>query len=67
MTDRAQDDMSLVFDKRYISELSERITTLRERIIIMVEEGQETRSQSELLFEMIRVLKATKALRPNNH
>lgn len=44
-----------------IADLAERITALRERIVVMVYEGQQTREQSEQLFRLIRALKAAKA------
>lgn len=46
-----------------IADLSSRITALRERIVVMVHEGQQTRDQSELLFGLLRALSAAKAAR----
>lgn len=40
--------------------LKEKITTLKELITTMVEEEKETKHQSELLVEMLRVLRAVK-------
>ena len=45
---------------RYLSQLSGQITWLRELIVIMVGQDRDTRRQSELLFEMLRALKAAK-------
>nr|WP_217346493.1 hypothetical protein [Noviherbaspirillum sp. L7-7A]MBV0880921.1 hypothetical protein [Noviherbaspirillum sp. L7-7A] len=47
-----------------IAGLAERITALRERIVTMVHEGLQTRDQSELLFSLLRALKAAKASGP---
>lgn len=45
---------------RYLSQLSGQITWLRELIVVMVGQERDTRRQSELLFEMLRALKAAK-------
>ncbi len=45
-----------------IADLAERITALRERIVMMVYEGQQTREPSEHLFRLLRALKAAKAV-----
>ena len=47
-------------DDRYLSQLSGQITWLRELIVVMVEQDRDTRRQSELLFEMLRTLRAAK-------
>jgi hypothetical protein len=46
-----------------IADLSRRITALRERIVVMVHEGQQTRDQSELLVNLLGTLRAAKAAR----
>lgn len=48
---------------RYLSQLSGQITWLRELIVVMVGQDRDTRRQSELLFEMLRALKAAKLAR----
>jgi hypothetical protein len=44
-----------------VAGLAERITALKERIVLMVHDGLQTREQSELLFSLLRALKAAKA------
>jgi hypothetical protein len=46
-----------------IADLGRRITTLRERIVVMVHEGQQTRDQSEQLIRLLKALKAAKTAR----
>jgi hypothetical protein len=50
-------------DDRSLSQLSEQIGCLRELIVVMVDQGRDTRRQSELLFEMLRALRAAKLAR----
>lgn len=46
-----------------IADLGRKITTLRERIVVMVHEGQQTRDQSELLVSLLKALKVAKTAR----
>ena len=46
-----------------IADLSRRITALKERMVVMVHEGQQTRDQSELLVNLLGTLRAAKAAR----
>jgi hypothetical protein len=46
-----------------IDDLGKRITALRERIVMMVHEEQQTRDQSELLLSLLRALRAANAAR----
>ena len=45
-----------------VSQLSERITLLREQIVVMVAQDRDTRRQSEKLFVMLRELRAAKLM-----
>ncbi|MFL6718448.1 MAG: hypothetical protein ACJ8G3_19020, partial [Burkholderiaceae bacterium] len=49
-----------------IDDLGKRITALRERIVMMVHEEQQTRDQSELLLSLLRGLRAAKAARASD-
>jgi regulator of replication initiation timing len=61
MSDRAkrQDYLSL-FDKR-TNELKVRISDIKELIATMVEEEKGTRGETEMLVEMLKLLKTMKA------
>lgn len=51
----------------HLAELAGRIDALRERIAEMAVDGKETRRQSELLFDMLKIMevfKAAKHLQP---
>ncbi len=54
---------ALAVDDGQIGELSERITHLRELIIVMVDLNRDTRRQSELLFRLLREFRAGKLAR----
>jgi hypothetical protein len=60
MANQAQEEAYLILVDRYIVELEGRINALRERILTMVAEGQDTKNQSELLFDMLKALEAVK-------
>ena len=45
-----------------VHQLSERITLLRELIVVMVAQDRDTRRQSEKLFVMLRQLRAAKLM-----
>lgn len=61
MPNRALDQNTPGLPQTDVAGLSERITALKERIVVMVHEGMQTRDQSELLFSLIRALKAARA------
>jgi hypothetical protein len=63
MFERTPQETSLEFDDRYVSQLAERISHLRELIIVMVDQDKDTRRQSELLFMLLGQLKTAKMLR----
>jgi hypothetical protein len=63
MFERTPQETSLVFDDHYVSQLSGRITHLRELIMVMVDQDKDTRRQSELLFTLLRQLRTAKMLR----
>jgi len=63
MFERTPQETSLESDDHYVSQLSERITYLRELIIVMVAQDNDTRRQSELLFTLLRQLRTARLLR----
>nr|WP_314626128.1 hypothetical protein [uncultured Noviherbaspirillum sp.] len=50
-------------DDSHVRQLSERITYLRELIVVMVAQERDTRRQSEKLFFMLRELRTAKLMR----
>jgi hypothetical protein len=63
MLNRAHNQTLPALPQTDVADLAERITALRERIVVMVHEGRQTRDQSELLFCLLRALRAAKAPR----
>lgn len=61
MPNRARNHAVASLPQPEIADLADRITALRERIVVMVYEGQQTRDQSEQLFRLLRALRAAKA------
>jgi glutaredoxin 2 len=59
----AQQESPFEVDDRYVSQLAAQISHLRELIVVMVDQNKDTRRQSELLFAMLRELKAAKLMR----
>jgi glutaredoxin 2 len=59
----AQQESPFEVHDRYVSQLAAQISHLRELIVVMVDQNKDTRRQSELLFAMLRELKAAKLMR----
>ena len=60
MPNRAHDQTMPGLPMTDIAGLAERITALKECIVVMVHEGLQTREQSELLFSMLGAMKAVR-------
>jgi len=63
MFERTPQETSLESDDHHVSQLSARITYLRELIVVMVDQDKDTRRQSELLFTLLRQLRTVRQLR----
>lgn len=57
------DAAALLLMDRHIEQLKERVGKLRELIVEMVAQGEDTRMQSELFYALLRTLKSMKAMR----
>jgi hypothetical protein len=63
MYSRQEDEAYLALIDQHIEELNDRLKTLKNLITIMVINGQSTRNQSELLVNMLRILKVMQVMR----
>jgi hypothetical protein len=63
MYSRQEDEAYLALIDQHIEELNDRLKTLRNLITTMAINGQSTRNQSELLVNMLRILKVMQVMR----
>jgi glutaredoxin 2 len=63
MYSRQEDEAYLALIDQHIEELNDRLKTLKNLITTMAINGQSTRNQSELLVNMLRILKVMQVMR----